>query len=45
MEGILDVALNIKLRVVTTKDGNKIRIKEIEVSDFEPKEIGVKGGE
>jgi len=45
MEGILDVALNVKLRVVTTKDGNKIRIKEIEVSDFEPKEIGVKGGE
>ncbi len=45
MEGILDVALNIKLRVVTTKDGDKIRIKEVEVSDYEPKEIGVKGGE
>ena len=44
MEGILDVALHVKLRVVTTKDGNMIRIKEIEVSDFEPKEIGVKGG-
>ncbi len=45
MEGILDVALNIKLRVVTSKDGDKIRVKEIEVSDYEPKEIGVKGGE
>ena len=44
MEGILDVALNIKLRVVTTKHGDKIRIKEVEVSDYEPKEIGVKGG-
>ncbi|HAS17605.1 MAG: hypothetical protein A2Z60_02420 [Nitrospirae bacterium RIFCSPLOWO2_02_42_7] len=39
MEGILNVALNVKLRVVTTKEGDKIRVKEIEVSDFEPKEI------
>lgn len=45
MEGILDVALNIKLRVVTSKEGDKIRVREIEVSDYEPKEIGVKGGE
>lgn len=45
VEGILDVAVNIRLRVVTTKVGDKIRIKEIEVSDYEPKEIGVKGGE
>ncbi len=45
MEGILDVALNIKLRVVTSREGDKIRVREIEVSDYEPKEIGVKGGE
>ncbi len=44
MEGIFDVALNIKLRVVTAKDGDKIRVKEIEVSDYEPKEIVIKEG-
>lgn len=42
MEGILNVALNVKLRVVTSKEGDKIRVKEIEVSDFDPKEIDVK---
>lgn len=44
MEGILDVALKIRLRVVTTKDGDKIKVKEIEVSDYEPKEIVIKEG-
>ncbi len=41
MEGIFNVALNVKLRVVTSKEGDKIRVKEIEVSDFEPKEIDI----
>ncbi|MBI5755712.1 MAG: hypothetical protein HZA12_02200 [Nitrospirae bacterium] len=41
MEGVFDVALNLKLRVVTSKEGGKIRVKDIEVSDFEPKEIEV----
>ena len=44
MEGILDVALKIRLRVVTAKDGDKIKVKEIEVSDYEPKEILIKEG-
>jgi len=44
MEGILDVALKIRLRVVTAKDGDKIKVKEIEVSDYEPKEIVIKEG-
>lgn len=44
MEGILDVALKIRLRVVTAKDGDKIRVKAIEVSDYEPKEILIKEG-
>jgi len=42
MEGIFDVALNVKLRVVTSKDGGKIKVKEIEVADFSPKEIDIK---
>lgn len=42
MEGIFNVALNVKLRVVTSKEGDKIKVKEIEVSDFEPKEIDIK---
>jgi hypothetical protein len=41
VDGIFDVALNLKLRVVTSKEGGKIRVKDIEVSDFEPKEIEV----
>ena len=44
MEGILDVALKIRLRVVTAKDGDKIKVKAIEVSDYEPKEILIKEG-
>jgi len=44
MEGILDVALKIRLRVVTAKDGDKIKVKAIEVSDYEPKEIVIKEG-
>ena len=44
MEGILDVALKISLRVVTAKDGDKIKVKAIEVSDYEPKEILIKEG-
>ncbi|MDD5434597.1 MAG: hypothetical protein PH343_04135 [Nitrospira sp.] len=42
MEGIFDVALNLRLRVTTSKEGDKIKVKEIEVSDFEPKEIEIK---
>lgn len=42
MKGIFNVALNVKLRVVTSKEGDKIMVKEIEVSDFEPKEIDIK---
>ncbi len=42
MEGIFNVALNVKLRVITSKEGDKIKVKGIEVSDFEPKEIDVK---
>ncbi|MBI5193958.1 MAG: hypothetical protein HZA08_11025 [Nitrospirae bacterium] len=41
MEGIFNVALNLKLRVITAKEGDKIKVKGIEVSDFEPKEIDV----
>ena len=44
MEGIFNVALNVKLRVVTAKEGDKIKVKGIEVSDFEPKEIDIKQG-
>lgn len=42
MEGIFNVALNVKLRVVTSKEGDKLRVKEIAISDYEPKEIDVK---
>lgn len=42
MEGIFNVALNLKLRVITAKEGDKIKVKGIEVSDFEPKEIEIK---
>jgi hypothetical protein len=42
MEGIFNVALNVKLRVVTSKEGDKLKVKEIVISDFEPKEIDVK---
>lgn len=42
MEGIFNVALNVKLRVVTSIEGDKIKVKDVEVSDFEPKEIEVK---
>lgn len=41
MEGIFNVALNVKLRVVTFKEGGKLKVKEISISDFEPKEIDV----
>ena len=41
MEGIFNVALNVKLRVVTFKEGGKLKVKEIAISDFEPKEIDV----
>ncbi|MBI5407044.1 MAG: hypothetical protein HZA18_05040 [Nitrospirae bacterium] len=42
MEGIFNVALNVKLRVVTSREGDKLKVKEILISDFEPKEIDVK---
>lgn len=42
MEGIFNVALNLKLRVVTSREGDKLKVKEILISDFEPKEIDVK---
>ncbi len=42
MEGIFNVALNVKLRVIASKEGDKLKVKGIEVSDFEPKEIDIK---
>lgn len=42
MEGIFNVALSVKLRVVTSREGGRIKVKDIEVSDFEPKEIDIK---
>lgn len=39
MEGVFNVALNVKLRVIASKEGGKLKVKGIEVSDFEPKEI------
>ncbi len=39
---VFNVALSIKLRVTATKEGEKIKIKDVEVSDFEPREIDVR---
>ncbi len=42
MEGIFNVTLNVKLRVIASKEGDRLKVKGIEVSDFEPKEIDIK---
>lgn len=44
MTDVFNVALNIKLKVVASREGDKIKIKEVEISDFEPREIEVEGG-